>query len=109
MSAMNELQAFLAEANEQVADLGVLTEDVVLGNAKYQGIFGDAVMMPVMTKTGYQDYLVTPVKVSRAQFSAAPAAHQSLVRTSTGRTMFVQIVDPSNPVVYTLVCTDRDL
>ncbi len=105
--ALNALQTFLAEGNAQT--VAVLTEKVQIGGETYDATFGDAVMMPVMTPTGYQDHLVTPVKISRPQFASPPASHGSLKRISTDRTMFIQIVDISNPVIFTLICTDRDL
>lgn len=104
---MNLLQDFMARGNAQT--VAVVTEEIQMGGNLYNGTFGDAVMMPVMTAVGYQDQLVTPVKISRVQFAADPQAHQSLERVSTKRTMFIQIVDISNPVVYTLICTDRRL
>ncbi len=104
---LNQLQTFMADGNIQTD--GIVMEDIEMGGEVKRGTFGDAIMMPVMTQTGYQDHLVTPVKISRVQFAADPEAHQSLRRISTDRTMFIQIVDISNPVVYTLMVVDRRL
>lgn len=104
---LNLLQDFMARGNVQT--VSIVMEDIEMGGEIKSGTFGDAVMMPVMTQTGYEDHLVTPVKISRVQFASDPKAHQSLTRISTKRDMFIQIVDISNPVVYTLICTDRKL
>jgi len=104
---LNQLQTFMASGNVQTDS--IVMEDIEMGGEIKRGTFGDAVMMPVMTQTGYEDHLVTPVKISRVQFAAIPEAHQNIKRVSTDRTMFIQMVDISNPVVYTLVVTDRRL
>lgn len=111
---MNALQEFMARGNVQIATPGngqnaIATEKIQLDGTLYDATFGDAIMMPVMTQQGYQDHLVTPVKVSRVQFPSDPKAHQSLIRVSVEREMFIQMVDISNPVVYTFVVTDRRL
>ena len=120
---MNLLQSFLDECNRQISDTTgsatpLLTEAFTFVDdtsgpggqpVVYQGTFGDPILMPVQTRQGYQDYLVTPLKARAAQWTTAPSAenHKKLVRTATGRTFYVQSVDYTAVVVYTFICTDR--
>lgn len=106
---MNDLQQFMADCNAQTLD--ILAEEVELNGATVRGTFGDPQLMPIMTRTGYADHLITPFKVSAAQFAngSPPQARQSLTRASNGRSYFVQIVDYTNPVVFTFLLTDREL
>ena len=104
---MNLLQQFIAAANAQTQD--VLQELVQLDGKEYYGTFGDAVLMPIMTRAGYEDQLVTGFRASRTQFSEDPAAHSTLTRVSTGHNYFVQIIDTSNPVLYVFQLTDREV
>jgi hypothetical protein len=114
---MNLLQTFLVEANTQARDI-VQEAFTLVGESpavtRY-GTFGDPEIMPVMTRQGYQDHLVTPLKVEASQFSGYTAeqldalARRSIVRTQTGRTMFIQVADYTAVVVYTFILTDRDL
>jgi hypothetical protein len=112
---MNDLQAFLNEANDQTQ--AVIQEAFTrVGEApavtRY-GTFGDPQIMPVSTRQGYQDYLVTPLKVRASQFANPAAAEafarKEIIRTATGRTFFVQVVDFTEVVVYTFMLTDREL
>lgn len=80
----------------------------------YYGTFGNPQIVPVMGDTGYQDYLVTPVKAELTQPNGAfptlsTLAHGSLVRTQGGRTFFIQALDYTDPVAVTFLCTDRTL
>jgi len=80
----------------------------------YFGTFGNPQVIPVMVDNGYQDHLVTPVKAELAQPNGAfptlsTLAHGSLVRTQTGRTFFIQVIDYTDPVAVTFLCTDRTL
>lgn len=81
----------------------------------YVGTFGDPQIMPVMTRQGYQDHLVTPLKSESVLFAGLTPdqlnalARRSLIRTQTGRTMFIQVVDYTAVVVYTFILTDREL
>lgn len=84
-------------------------EEVQINGKDYMGTFGDPLMMPIMTQNGYQDYLVTPLKIAAALFSAKPEAKQTLIRPLTSRELFVQMVDYTNPVVYTFILTDREV
>jgi hypothetical protein len=125
---MNLIQQFMDEANRQIADPA---GDIVSGKPidaeaftfvgdvsgpggtaiVYYGTFGDPVLMPVMTRQGWQDYLTTPLKVRAAQFATAPSVekHKKLVRTQTGRDFFIQAIDYTGVVVYTMVLVDRFL
>lgn len=114
---MNLLQSFLVEANVQAKDIIQEAFTLVAESpavTRY-GTFGDPEIMPVMTRQGYQDQLVTPLKVEASYFSSFTApqldalARRSIVRTATGRTMFIQVVDYTAVVVYTFILTDRDL
>lgn len=114
---MNLLQTFMAEANTQTRTV-VQEAFTIVGESpavtRY-GTFGDPEIMPVMTRNGYEDHLIVPLKVEVTEFSAYTAeqlnalARRSLVRTSTGRTMFIQVVDYTAVVVFTFILTDREL
>lgn len=79
------------------------------------GTFGDPEVIPVMTRQGYQDHLVTPLKAETSQFATLTPeqvqalARGSLVRTQTGRTFFIQTVDYTAVVVWTFILTDREI
>ena len=75
----------------------------------YYGTFGDPQLIPVMTRQGYQDHLVTELIAQAIQFASAPLSRVNLVRTQTGRTFFVHMVDATEVVVYKFVLTDRSL
>ncbi len=106
---MNALQTFLAAANVQ-SRATVMEEFTIAGvNGTFLGTFGDPQMVPIMTRSGYQDHLVTLLKAEAVQFSAAPTSRVNLVRTQTGRTFFVHMVDATQVVVYNFMLTDREL
>ncbi len=113
---MNFLQTFLAAANAQARPIVQEAFRFVtdISGTIYYGTFGDPLIMPVMTRQGYQDHLVTPLKAEANQWTAqmppiSPSARVELVRIETGRTFFVQIVDYTEVVVYTFILTDREL
>lgn len=97
----------MVSGNAQTED--VVMEDVEIGGHFYKGTFGDPLLMPIMTQSGYQDYLVTPLKIASVLFTVKPQAKQSLIRPLTDREFFIQMVDYTNPVVYTFVLTDREV
>lgn len=109
---MNLLQSFLVEANQQARPI-IQEEFTIVGDLSgtiYFGTFGDPVIMPVMTRQGYQDHLVTPLKAEKSQWPITPPGERiSIIRTQTGRTLFVQVVDFTEAVVYTFILTDRSL
>lgn len=113
---MNLLQTFLAAANVQTRT--TLQEDLTFATdpgVTYTGTFGDPQIMPVMTRQGFQDHLVTPLKIERALFAGwtddelNALARTALVRTQTGRTFFIQMVDYTEAVVFTFILTDREV
>jgi hypothetical protein len=105
---MNALQTMLAAGNAQA--IGVNTEPVVINGSTLQGTFGDPEMMPLMSRTGYEDHLVIPLKVSAVQFASDPPAKVTITRPGPPkREYFVQMVDHTNPVVYTFILTDREV
>lgn len=114
---MNLLQTFLADANAQARPIiqEAFTFVGAMAGVTYYGTFGDPVIMPVMTRQGYQDHLVTPLKAESVQFATWTApqldalARSSIIRTSTGRTFFINVVDYTSVVVFTFVLTDRQL
>lgn len=103
---MNLLQTFMADGNAQAR--AILQELVEIGGKTYYGTFGDAQLLPVMTRNGYQDQLVTAFRASRDQFAADPDARQTLTRESTQHEYLIQMVDTSAPVIYTFLLTDRE-
>lgn len=113
---MNLLQTFLANANVQTRT--VLQEALTFTadpGGEYTGTFGDPQIMPIMTRQGYEDHLVTPLKVERVLFADWTSdelnalARTTLVRTQTGRTFFIQVVDYTEAVVFTFILTDREI
>src|SRR6478609_727030 len=97
----------MASGNAQTED--VVMEAVQINGHDYMGTFGDPLMMPIMTQAGYQDYLVTPLKIAKALFTAPPASKQTIRRPLTEREFFVQMVDNTHPVVFTFILTDREV
>lgn len=106
----------MEDANEQT--LAVIAEafTFVGGDGTiFNGVFGDPMIMEVMTRDGYQDHLVTPLVIQRSQFANFTSdqlnalARMSLVRTQTGRTFFINVVDYTAVVVYKFILTDRQL
>lgn len=71
------------------------------------GTFGNPTVIPVMTRQGYQDQIVTFLSVEKVLFATPPEPHGEIVRTQTGQTYFVQAVNNKDPVVYTYTLTDR--
>lgn len=114
---MNLLQDFLVEANIQcrVIIQEAFTLVAESPSVSRTGTFGDPEIMPVMTRQGYQDHLVYPLKVEASQFSTLTAEQldalrgRSIVRTATGRTLYIQTADYTAVVVYTFILTDREL
>lgn len=113
---MNLLQTFVAASNVQTRT--VIQEALTLAadpTGEYTGTFGDPQIMPVMTRTGYEDHLVTPLKVERVMFDGwtpeefDALARTTLVRTQTGRTLFINTVNYTEAVVFTFILTDRQL
>lgn len=110
---MNALQTFMAGANVQtravIQEAFTITGDLTVRT----GTFGDPVLMPIMTRQGYQDLLVIPLTVESVLFAtlgaAEAAARNTIVRTTTGRTMFCQMVDYTAVVVYKFLLTDRQV
>jgi hypothetical protein len=112
---MNLLQTFMADANAQARDLIQEVFTITGLTGTFYGTFGDPEILPVMTRQGYQDHLVTPLKVETTQFAALTSpqvqalARGSLIRTQTNRTFFIQVVDYTGVVVWTFILTDREL
>lgn len=105
----------MADANVQARDI-IQEAFTITGLAgTFYGTFGDPELMPVMTRQGYQDHLVTVLKVQTTEFAALTSpqiqalARGSLVRTQTSRTFFIQMADYTAVVVWTFVLTDREL
>lgn len=104
---MNALQSFMAAANAQLRD--VIQEAAEINGMVVYGTFSDQQLIPVMTRHGYEDHLVTEFKAEANQFPSPPIAKGSLLRPQTSQNFFVQMVDAKNPVVYTFILTDREL
>ncbi len=99
----------MAAANVQARPT-VQEEFTIAGDTTvYTGTFSDPQLVPVMTRQGYQDHLVTYLLAEASLFGAAPVSRVNLVRTQTGRTMFVHMVDAMEVVVYRFMLTDREL
>lgn len=108
---MNLLQTFLDAA--QLQSRAIIREQfyfVGTPGALFYMTFGDPQVVPVMTRTGYQDHIVTVGKADASQWpTTKPTPKSSLVRVSNGRTYFVQSLDAHDPVVLTFLLTDREL
>lgn len=90
----------------------IIFEDfTIAGDATvYSGCFGDPTIIPLMTRQGYEDQLVVPMKAPRTQWpTTPPQAKRNLIRTQTGRTFFIQVIDFTEVVVFTFILTDREL
>lgn len=112
---MNALQTFMQTSFAQVRDV-IQETFTVTGEtpaAIRYGTFGDPQVVPLMTRQGYQDTVVIPLKSATTYFASAAAASAfargTLVRTSTGRSYFIQAVDYTEVDVYTFLLTDREL
>lgn len=104
---LNQLQTFLSRANAQSRD--AVQEVAIVEGKEIYGTFGDAQPMPVMTPNGYQDKIIMQFKAAASQFPTKPEARQYLMRPLTGREYLVQMVDYTNPVVYTFILVDREV
>lgn len=104
---MNALQQFMRTCFGQAQPH--VQEAAVIGGQTVYGTFGDPQLLPVMTRTGSQDHVVTTFQVDRSWFGKDPAARVSLTRVSTGRVYFVQAIDPTSPGLFTFLLTDRDV
>lgn len=105
----------MAEANAQARTIVQEAFTITGLSGTFYGTFGDPEIMPVMTRQGYQDHLVTPLKVEATEFAALTSpqiqalARGTLVRTQTNRTFFIQVADYTGVVVWTFILTDREL
>ena len=105
---MNLLQVFIADCNAQDRASEISTEAAEFNGRLIYGTFGDATTIPIMTATGYTDQIATMFKVERSQFGQdIPADGGSLKRVLTARNYFVNMIDYTNPVVWTFILTDR--
>ncbi len=104
---MNALQEFMDRAFAQTR--GTLQEAAEINSATIYGTFSDQQLVPVMTRMGYEDHLVTTFKASADQFPTAPTPRQKLIRPQTNQSFFIQAIDTKNPVVLTFILTDREL
>ncbi len=105
----------MADANAQARPIIQEAFTIAGLTGTFYGTFGDPELMPVMTRQGYQDHIVTPLKVESTEFAALSApqiqalARGSLVRTQMNRTFFIQMVDYTGVVVWTFILTDREI
>ncbi len=111
---MNDLQEMMDEGNTQSREINQEAFTIVDESPATSrlGTFGDPQIMPIETRQGYQDYLVTPMKVQASEFEGydtSTLARKKVIRTATGRTLFIQVVDYTEVVAYTLLLTDRAL
>ncbi len=97
----------MARCNTQTREKN--QEEVQINGKTFFGTFGNPELMPVQTRHGYQDHLVNVLILSRDQFATAPESRQMVLRVQTKRNFFVQMVDHTNPVVFTLILTDREV
>lgn len=107
---MNLLQTFIAEATEQSRPVNKRAFTIVGESPAVSrvGAFGQQSIVPVMTRQGYQDHQVLFARVEASLFSTPPQPHIELVLTDSGKTLFVQAIDNSDPVLYTFMLTERE-
>lgn len=108
---MNLLDDFMAEGNRQLrtiikSDFTHVGESPVVSRA---GTFGNATVIPVLTRQGYEDHAVVFMEVERSLYATEPQAKGEIVKTGTGTTYFVQAIDKSSPVIYIFTLTERSL
>ncbi len=91
----------------------IIQEDFTITGTtgNFFGTFGDPIMMPVMTRNGYEDRLVTELKADATQagLAAALVGRAKITRTQTSAIYLVNIADTKNPVVFTASLVDRDI
>ncbi len=114
---MNDLQEMMDEGNTQSREVNQEAFTIVGEVAAISRLatFGDPQIMPIEGRQGYQDYLVTPMKIQASEFAGAKSyapgtdnlARKFVVRTATGRSLYVQVVDYTEVVAFTLLLTDR--
>lgn len=105
---MNALQSFMAGCFAQIDEK--IKEPVQINGSVVMGTFGDPQIMPVMTRNGSEDHIVTTLQVARSAFAGKDVPSKvSLTRPATSRTFFIQAVDDTHPVVFTFILTDREL
>lgn len=112
----------MAEANAQIRGPGGATPAEATANSLLTesfthvgespsvsrlGTFGNPTVVPLETRYGYQDHVVTYLTVEAALYATPPDPHGEIHRTQTGQTYYVQAIDTKNPVVYTFTLTDR--
>lgn len=118
---MNILDQFMAEGNRQLRGSGDDETDSLLmwdftlaseGHAiKRKGTFSNAVVIPGTSNFGYDDNATGFLTVERVLFTAParPVEKTELTRFTTGKIYFIEAVDDSSEVVYTLTLSIRQL
>lgn len=107
----NLLDAFMTEGNRQLrtiikADFTHVGESPAVTR---QGTFGNANVIPVMTRQGWEDHLVVFMEVERSLYATAPESKTEINRTDTNITYFIQAIDKSSPVLFIFTLTEREL
>lgn len=109
---MNLLDQFMAEGNRQLRTI-IKSDFTHVGESPAvtrQGTFGNANVIPVMTRQGWEDHLVVFMEVERSLYTGAePEAKTEINRTDTNTTYFVQAIDKSSPVLFIFTLTEREL
>jgi hypothetical protein len=105
------LRNYMTEANAQMRLLikSGFTHVGESPSVSRLGTFGNAQVIPVMTRQGYEDHAVVFMEVERSLYATPPQAKGEIRRTKTGTRYFVQAIDKSSPVIYIFTLTERAL
>jgi hypothetical protein len=108
---LNPLDEFMAESNFQLRTI-IKSDFTHVGESpevSRLGTFGNAQVIPVMTRQGYEDHAVVFMEVERSLYATPPQAKGEILREETGVRYFVQAIDKSSPVLYIFTLTEREL
>jgi hypothetical protein len=107
----NLLDQFMTEGNVQLrtvikSDFTHVGENPV---AIRQGTFGNATVIPVFTRQGYEDHAVVFMEVERSLYAVEPQSKGEITRLDVNKVFFVQAIDKSSPVIFIFTLTEREL
>lgn len=102
---MNLVQQFAARCAEQTRPY--LKENVELSAGIVLGTFGVPQLTPMMMREGYKDIVTTTLTVERALMASPPVPRSKAKRVQTGTVYFVQAVDTTSAVNYSLILVNK--
>jgi hypothetical protein len=111
MPVPNLLDTFMAEGNLQLRTV-IKSDFTHVGESPAvtrQGTFGNASVIPIFTRQGYEDHAVVFMEVERSLYATEPQSLGEIVRTDVNKTFFVRAIDKSSPVIFIFTLTEREL